>query len=212
MIIALLLSGVALQTTAPAPPPPPAPPALNAVAPPPPPPLPPLPAANGRQVLQVTDNGRTITIVERTGEGRASQRETPHRLRYKDAAGKDVTVITDRPITQADAEALRRRTLERMPVLDRKAVEAARRQADRAQIDASQAREAAAKARVEGAKAQRYAQVVIQRLHDNAAWTAGDNDLGPDARAELQAMRAELLALRAELDSLKTQLRADPPR
>lgn len=229
MIIATLLAGAALQAAFPPPPPPapPAPPAPPSLAAPPAPPLPPLPpiADRGQQVLSFDQDGQHVTIIKRReGDGRAMV--TAHSnnvLTYKDEAGRSVTVFSDKPLTQADAERMERDMRAKIPEITAKAMADARAHAADRQIIIREARDEARAqgeaARKEGEKAREYAQVIVKKMQDeHGNWRF---DGGPPStmvfrrgdfpsEADIRELRDEVRALRAEMEELRAQLKSGP--
>lgn len=238
MIIATLLAGAALQAAAlpPASPAPLEPPAVSATPLPPSPPLPPLPpraAHDDSQVMSFDSDGRHVTIIKRrSGEtGPTVAGRSNNVLTYKDGAGRDVTVFSDKPLPPADAERMERDMRARIPEITAKAMADARADAEvyrrdalrygaDARRQAEDARHQGEIARKEGEKAREYAQVIVKRMHDqNGAWTF---DGGPDIAmfrhgdfagpADLKALRDEVHALREEVEALRAQLKGGPSR
>ena len=209
MLVAALLAGAALQ--APAPPPPPAPPAPPAFAAPPPPPMAPLPpfpphVRGDSDVMSFTDKGAHVVIIKRRpGEPGDAQAMTggkdDHVLHFKDPDGRDVTVVTNKAITQADAEKMERDMRARLPDMIREGREhgraqaeiyrkraleygaQARREGDLARKEGDEARREGDLARNEGDKAREYAQVIIKQMKDkDGRWKGGPDgpgDFGP---------------------------------
>ena len=178
--------------------------------------------------MSFDQDGRHVTIIKRRGEAQLAAAGGGNVLRYKDPQGRDVTVVTDKPITQADAERMEKDMRAKLPEITRKAVESARLKDRNVQIivrDAQrQARDAMREgdiARKEGEKARQYAEVIVKQMreHDGGAWRFDGGAhpgvyrpgefAGPD---DLIALRDEVHALRDEVRALKEQLRADPAR
>ena len=216
MLIATLMAAatIAAPPVPPAPPAPPAgPPTIAAPPPPPSPLLPPEPpeialGPDGPQMIQVGPEGGRTTIITRRAHGEGA----PHGgtvLTYRAPDGRDVTVISDRALTQADAERLRHDTPAR-PVMDLEQLASIR----------DQVREAGRQARDEAAHARDYAalvrkQVRIQRTPDGREtviegdWPDADfgKGFGPGPeRAQMEALRAQMAELRAQMRQMKREL------
>ena len=195
---------------------------------PPLPPLPPLARDDGPGVTSFDRDGQHVTIIKRRGGPEMAAGEGRNVLRYKDGEGRDVTVVTDKPITQADAERMEKDMRVRVPEIAREAAQSARLKDRDVQVIVREARQQARDAirdgdiaRKEGEKARQYATVIVKQMKERQG---GDwrFDGGPHASVyrpgefagpeDLAALRDELHALRDEVRALKEQLRASPSR
>ncbi len=258
MFVAALLTGAALQAAVPPPPLPPlAPLAPPPVAAAPLPPLPPLPG-DGMEVMRFNENGQHITIIKHRGPGEGhgpgghmmmspgsmspgpmSPAKDEHVLRFKDTDGRDVTVIADHALTQAEAEKMAHDASARIPQIRKDALDHAKTARTDAEVYrrdalryAADARRDGDMARKEGEKAREYAQVIIKQMKDkDGHWKEGAGmDFGPHELdgpggphvfvrrfegadgGDLRALRDEVHALRDEVRALKEQLRSGPVR
>jgi hypothetical protein len=170
--------------------------------------------------------GKHVTIIKRRGEPGAETASGPNVLRYKDAEGRDVTVVADKPVTRAEAETLERDMRARVPQIAKAAREHALAEAEayrkRALEYGAEARKEGEAARKEGEKARQYAEVIVKRLKDkDGDWSVGagpelDGADGPRVfvrrfdhadGGELRALRDEVKALREEIEGLRAQLK-----
>lgn len=233
MIIATLLAGAVLQAALPAPPEPPLPPSAVAAPTPPLPPMPPRPpsAQDDQQVMSFNDDGRHVTIIKRrSGQtGVDVSARSNNVLTYRDASGRDVTVFSDKPMTQAQVEAMQEKLKTLGPEIAREMRGAklndeqigvitrhAREQAADAVRQSAEARAQGEAARREGEKAREYAQVIVRQMKEaNGSWRF---DAGPSTgvyrqgefagAADMKELRDEMRALRAEMEELRAQLKS----
>ena len=179
-------------------------------------------ADRGQQVMSFDDHGQHVTIIKRRdGEaGAAVTARSNNVLSYKDEAGRNVTVFSDQPITQADAERMERDMRAKIPEITAKAMAEARAHAANRQIIIRQARDEARAqgeaARKEGEKAREYAEVIVKQMKDeHGNWRF---DGGPSTgvfrpgefpgAADMKELRDEMRALRAEIEERRAQLKS----
>lgn len=183
-------------------------------------------------------DGQHVTIIKHRGGPGADMADASGQnvLRYRDGEGRDVTVVTDKPITRADAERMDKDARARLPQITAEAMNSARLKDKDVQVvvrearrQADEARREGDVARKEGDRARQYAEVIVKRMKDkDGNWSLGDGPdhhgfqvftpdgngggFGAGEQAELHALREEMRGLREELRALKEELRAGPPR